>query len=68
MRHLRKGATTMVGPTEDYGTVREPDDAEATSEAQVLGRTVEVTTDTTQAEPGSPETGARRDADGRPIA
>jgi hypothetical protein len=35
---------------------------------QVLGRSVPVSRDVTQAEPGSPETGAVRDEQGRPSA
>lgn len=35
---------------------------------QVLGRSVPVSRDVSQAEPGSPETGAVRDEEGRPSA
>ena len=36
--------------------------------AQVLGQSVPVSRDVTGAEPGSPETGAVRDEEGRPSA
>ncbi|MFY1691217.1 hypothetical protein [Plantactinospora sp. WMMB782] len=51
-------------PTGDDPAVEDPGD----STGQVLGRSVPIRRDVAQAPPGSPETGAVRNADGSPSA
>jgi hypothetical protein len=61
-RHQPDGTGGRVHP--DGRPSADDDD----SVGQVLGSDVVVPTEQTRAEPGSPETGARRDASGRPTS
>ncbi|MDG4786038.1 hypothetical protein O7626_08885 [Micromonospora sp. WMMD1102] len=64
--HEEAGTTDSSGqqPTGDDPAVDDP----GNSTGQVLGRSVPVRRDVAQAAPGSPETGAVRNADGSPSA
>jgi hypothetical protein len=61
-RHQPDGSGGQVEPEARPSADDEP------SVGQVLGSDVVVPTEQTRAEPGSPETGARRDAAGNPTA
>jgi hypothetical protein len=63
----------MTDPEDRAGTRQPTEPADTGDEmehstGQVLGQSVPVSRDVTRAEPGSPETGAVRDAEGRPSA
>jgi hypothetical protein len=51
---------------DEYDPVTADQVARQPQEGQVLGRSVPTPEEVTRAEPGSPETGARRDESGKP--
>jgi hypothetical protein len=53
---------------EEYDPVTADQVARQPQEGQVLGRSVPTPEKVTRAEPGSPETGARRDESGKPVS